>query len=170
MPKSPNLVAHQHHVAGWREWIEMPLFGISRLKAKLDTGARTSALHAVRLQTFRIKGQERVRFIVHPEQRSTEHSVAVETEVLEWRSITSSNGERQQRPVIVTDIRCFGLSWPIELTLTNRTNLGFRMLLGREALRSRLVVDPGRSFIGGKPPKVRKQKTRPKRTKNPKKS
>ena len=141
----------QHQLAGWREWIALPELGIDFIKAKLDTGARTSALHAVRLVNLERDGAEWVRFTIHPRQRSTKNSLRVELPVLEWRKITSSNGVRQKRPVIVTDISFFGQTWPIELTLTNRKNMGFRMLLGREALRQRLVVDSSRSYIGGKP-------------------
>ena len=141
----------QHQLAGWREWIALPELGIESIKAKLDTGARTSALHAVRLVNLERDGAEWVRFTIHPEQRSTKNSLRVELPVLEWRKITSSNGVRQKRPVIVTNISFFGQTWPIELTLTNRRNMGFRMLLGREALRQRLVVDSSRSYIGGKP-------------------
>lgn len=148
----------QHQLAGWREWIDLPDLGTEAIKAKLDTGARTSALHAVRLVTFERDGGEWVRFTIHPRQRSTRNSLRVELPVLEWRRITSSNGVRQRRPVIVTSMSFFGQTWPIELTLTNRKNMGFRMLLGREALRNRLVVDSSRSYIGGKParePRVR---------------
>ncbi len=143
-------IRRPHQIAGWREWIELPELGIARVKAKLDTGARTSTLHAVRMEAFEVEGQEWVRFVVHPRQRTTTGSVKVETPVLEWRSITSSSGHKQRRPVIVTQIGFFGETWPIEITLTNRDSLGFRMLLGREALRNRLVVDSGRSYIGGK--------------------
>ena len=141
----------QHQLAGWREWIALPELGIDGIKAKLDTGARTSALHAVRLVTFDKDGAEWVRFTIHPRQRSTRNSLRVELPVLEWRRITSSNGVRQKRPVIQTTMSFFGQTWPIELTLTNRKNMGFRMLLGREALRQRLVVDSSRSYIGGRP-------------------
>ena len=161
-PKRPIL--RQIQVCGWREWIELPTLGLPRIKAKLDTGARTSALHAVRLETFHQGQKEWTRFVVHPKQRKTTSSVTVEAEVLEWRSITSSNGQKQRRPVIAASIKFFGDTWPIELTLTNRTDLGFRMLLGREALRNRLVVDSSRSFIGGKPRLDKSDKKRPEET------
>lgn len=152
----------QHQLAGWREWIDLPELGIEAIKAKLDTGARTSALHAVRLVTFEKDGAEWVRFTIHPRQRSTKNSLRVELPVLEWRRITSSNGVRQRRPVIVTSMSFFGQTWPIELTLTNRKNMGFRMLLGREALRQRLVVDSSRSYIGGKPARERRPRRKAK--------
>ena len=155
-------VPTQLQIAGWREWLGLPDLGIDKIKAKLDTGARTSALHAVYIKPFERDGVEWVRFVVHPRQRSIKSSVEVESPILDWRRITSSNGERQDRPTITTDVHWFGLSWPIELTLTNRNNMGFRMLLGREALRQRITIDPGRSYLNGKPkrPKRSKKKRR----------
>lgn len=162
-PDSKTLtVRKQHQIAGWREWIALPDLGIEAIKAKLDTGARTSALHAVRLQPFDMGGAEWVRFTIHPRQRSTKNSLQVELPVLEWRKITSSNGVRQKRPVIVTQMAFFGQVWPIELTLTNRKNMGFRMLLGREALRGRLVVDSNRSYVGGRPERPRRRRPKSK--------
>ncbi len=141
----------ENQLAGWREWLSLPDLDIPRIKAKLDTGARTSALHAIGLEEFEQAGTRWVRFTVHPRQRSERSAVQVESEVLDWRDITSSNGQQQRRPVIVTNISMFGHAWPIELTLSNRTSLGFRMLLGREALRNRIVVDSGRSYMAGRP-------------------
>lgn len=160
MSPSRKPVRRQKQVSGWREWIALPSLGLPRLKAKLDTGARTSALHAVKLEVFHRHGQEWVRCVVHPKQRSTRSSVVVEARVIEWRDVTSSNGLKQRRPVIAADISFFGETWPIELTLSNRTDLGFRMLLGREALRDHLMVDASRSFLGGKPGIKKKRKKR----------
>lgn len=134
---------------GWREWARLPEFGIDAIKAKLDTGARTSALHAPGLELLTRDGIDLVRFEVHPEQDSTLGSVHVEAEVLEHRVVRNSGGSEERRPVIETDVEVGGIRWPIELTLTRRDGMGFRMLLGRQALRGRYVVHPGRSFLGG---------------------
>jgi len=138
-------------VMGWREWIELPDLGIKAIKAKVDTGARSSSLHASKLQVFERDGVKWVRFHVHPEQRKSEQSVEVEAMVLEFRSIRSSSGKAEIRPVIVTNIKLFGITWSVELTLASRDQMGFRMLLGRQAFRGRFLVDAGNSYYGGKP-------------------
>ncbi len=148
-PKPPKAVL------GWREWVGLPELGVRSVKAKLDTGARTSALHAFRMKRFVRDGMPMVRFEVHPVQRTTSASVTVEAEVVDERTVRSSGGQEEQRPVIVTALELDGNRWSIELTLTRRDSMGFRMLLGREALRGRAVVDPGRSFVMGGAPKRR---------------
>jgi len=137
-------------VIGWREWVALPDLGIVSIKAKVDTGARTSSLHAFDLETFRRKGEQWVRFNIHPEQRSGKHEVAAEARVVEWRKVRSSSGHQQKRPVILTTVALLGVRWKVELTLTRRDEMGFRMLLGRQAVRGRFVIDPGRSFLNGK--------------------
>lgn len=143
---------------GWREWVSLPELGIPAIKAKIDTGARSSSLHAFDVETFRRGKDEWVRFQVHPLQRSTQRTVAGEARVLEYRRVRSSNGLAADRPVIITEIELLGQRWPIELTLANRDEMGFRMLLGREALRRRLCVDPGRSYLAGIPRHARRRK------------
>lgn len=143
----------QRRVVGWREWVRLPDLGDFAVKAKIDTGARSSSLHAFGVETFRRRGVLWVRFQIHPRQRSVAMTICTEARVLEHRTVRSSSGHMTQRPVIVTDVELFGQRWPIELTLANRDEMGFRMLLGREALRRRLIVDPGRSYLAGKPPK-----------------
>ncbi|MEX0585567.1 MAG: RimK/LysX family protein, partial [Pirellulales bacterium] len=138
-------------MVGWREWVGLPQLGVPAIKAKIDTGARSSSLHAFSVETFRRRGALWVRFQIHPRQRSIAKSIRAEARVLEHRSVRSSSGHLTQRPVIVTPIELLGQTWLIELTLANRDELGFRMLLGREALRQRLLVDPGRSYLAGKP-------------------
>ncbi|MEZ6061350.1 MAG: ATP-dependent zinc protease [Planctomycetaceae bacterium] len=138
-------------VIGWREWLSLPELGISRIKAKIDTGARSSCLHAFRIRLFTRDGEDYVSFQVHPLQRSTRETIVAECRVLECRQIRSSSGHVSMRPVIVTEVEWNGVRWPIELTLANRDAMGFRMLLGREAVRSRFVVDPGKSYLGGRP-------------------
>jgi hypothetical protein len=154
-------------VIGWREWVALPQLAIPRIKAKIDTGARSSALHAIAVRTYELGGKEFVSFKVHPRQRDAKLTVVAEAEVLEYRPVRSSTGHQTTRPVIRTEVEIRGERWPIELTLTNRDAMGFRMLLGREAIRGRLLVDPGRSYYGGKP--VRKRKKKKKKSKKTKK-
>jgi len=136
-------------VIGWREWVALPELGIEAIKPKIDTGARSSAIHAVDLETYQQKGATWVRFSVHPLQRNSKVTVTTDAEVVEYRRITSSTGHRSRRPVIVSDVELMGQRWPIELTLANRDEMGFRMLLGRQALRKRFLVDPGQSYLAG---------------------
>ncbi|MBL8851342.1 MAG: ATP-dependent zinc protease [Planctomycetaceae bacterium] len=140
-------------LVGWREWVRLPALGEFSIKAKIDTGARSSSLHAFEVETFRRRGILHVRFQVHPRQRSVKKSIQAEARVLEFRAVRSSSGHLTMRPVIRTDLELFGQKWPIELTLANRDEMGFRMLLGREALRRRLIVDSGRSYLAGRPQK-----------------
>ena len=136
----------QLSVIGWRERVALPELGISEIKAKIDTGARSSALHAFELEIFTRDGKQMVRFKVHPYQQDTKQTVVAEAELLEYRNIRSSTGHAQLRPVIETVVELGGKKWPIELTLTNRDQMGFRMLLGRQAVRHRWLVDPGKSY------------------------
>ena len=156
-------------IIGWREWVSLPDLKIPHVKAKIDTGARSSSLHAFDLSTFERSGQTYVRFKVHPIQRDTKTVVEVKARVLAHRRIRSSNGISSLRPVIVTTVAWQGVSWPIELTLTGRADMGFRMLLGREAIRRRFVVDTAASFYGGKPSLASPKKTARKTTKKVKK-
>lgn len=128
---------------GWREWAALPALGIPVIKAKVDTGANTSALHAY---AIRIDGTS-VRFHVHPIQRDTRTAVQCYADLIDRRQVRSSTGRATLRPVIRTDIELFGDRWAIELTLVSRARMGFRMLLGREAIRGRFVVDPGLSYL-----------------------
>lgn len=132
---------------GWREWIALPELGIEAIKAKVDTGAATSALHAIHIKRFKENGRDRVRFEVHPVQRRTDRTVTCIADVFDERYVTSSSGHRVKRLVIRTPILIGGRLWPIEVTLANRDTMGFRMLLGRSAMHGRLVVDPGGSYL-----------------------
>lgn len=145
-------------VIGWREWVGLPEFDVKWIKVKVDTGARSSSLHAFDLRPFKRDGTDWVRFQIHPVQRKSIKSADVEAPVLEYRSVRSSSGKASVRPVIVTRILLLGQTWPIELTLASRDEMGFRMLLGREAIRGRYLVDAGNSYYAGKP----KRKKRPK--------
>jgi len=148
---------HSPRVIGWREWVGLPDLGIQRIKAKIDTGARSSSLHAFDVKKFVRDGTTFVRFRVHPLQRDAKKTIECEADVLESRVIRSSTGHAQERTVIVTRIEVLGESWPIELTLANRDEMGFRMLLGREGVRGRFLVNAGKSYYDGQPMKKRKK-------------
>ena len=143
---------------GWREWIRLPELGIGRIKVKIDTGARSSCLHAMETEFFEKSGEKWVRFKVAPRQKDLKKIIEVESKLLEIRNVKSSNGLVSQRPVIVTTMELMGQRHEIELTLANRKTMGFRMLLGREAIRGCFLVDSGVSYLGGKPKKKGKKK------------
>ena len=145
---------------GWREYVALPELGVTGIKAKVDTGARSSALHAFRLREVKRDGKTLVRFDVHPRQRSADGSIAVEFPVHDRRSVRSSDGRVQTRYVIRTVLRIADQEWLIDLTLSRRDDMGFRMLLGREAIRGRFVVDPARSWVAGPKPKSKKGSSR----------
>ena len=132
---------------GWREWVSFPELGIARIKAKVDTGARTSALHAFSLEPFKEGTQEKIRFAIHPLQNNITEVVTCVADVIDKRFITDSGGHREERYVIQTHIVLANRTWPIEITLTERDSMLFRMLLGRSAVRRRYLVNPARSFI-----------------------
>jgi len=137
-------------VIGWREWVSLPDLGVKKIKAKIDSGARTSSLHAFDLEFFSKKGKEYVRFEVHPFQKNDKKSVKAQAEIVEYRNIKSSNGQVARRPVIITMIELLDESWPIEITLSNRDEMSFRMLLGRESFRKKFLLDAGSSYFGEK--------------------
>lgn len=136
---------------GWREWVALPELGIDTIKAKIDTGARSSALHAPRIDTCERDGRTLVHFEVAPHQRDNRRIVLAEAPLLDCREVRSSDGRVQQRYALLTTVTVGPFSWPIELTLTNRDTMGFRLLLGRQAVRDRFLVNAGRSYLYGKP-------------------
>jgi ribosomal protein S6--L-glutamate ligase len=136
---------------GWREWVGLPALKLAAVKAKVDTGARTSTLHAIDVTPVTEAGRKRLRFRVLPQQERRDISVACVADLLDQRTVSSSTGQRELRWVIRTPLRIDGLEWPIELTLTDRGAMQFRMLLGRTALAGRFIVDPTRSFLLGPP-------------------
>ncbi len=153
-------------VIGWREWVSFPDLGIEWIKAKVDTGARTSALHAFALEEVERHGRTLVRFKIHPEQHSAGWEIDVELPLVERRRVRDSGGNLEERPVVSSEIELLGERWPIELTLTRRDLMGFRMLLGRQAIRGRFLVDPSGSYVGGRRAKrVRGNDPRTKRRK-----
>ncbi len=135
---------------GWREWLTIPELHIKRIKAKVDTGARTSSLHAFDVEIFRERGKRRVRFKVHPLQRDSTYTVSAVADLYDLRVVRDSGGRETLRPVILVEVVMAGVCWPIELTLASRDSMGFRMLLGRQALKNKFLVNPGRSYLGTK--------------------
>ncbi len=136
---------------GWREWLALPDLGLERIKAKIDTGARTSTLHAFYVETFRRHGSLYVRFGVHPLQHRADFVVQSEAVVIDRRRVSDSGGHHEERYIIRTRLVLAGRDWPIEMSLTNRETMRFRMLLGRTALAGNALIDASRSFVTGRP-------------------
>lgn len=137
-------------ILGWREWVALPELGIRRIKAKVDTGARTSAIHAFELRPFIEDGIQRIEFNLHPRQHDSETVVTCRTDVVDQRTVTDSGGHKEDRWVISTRLSIGAHSWPIEMTLTGRDDMRFRMLLGRNALKRIALVDSSASYLVGK--------------------
>ena len=151
---------------GWREWLAMPQLGIPAIKAKIDTGARTSALHTFSLEEFTDAGQRMVRFGIHPLQKRKDIALFCEAPVLERRRVKDSGGHIEKRYVIATSVALKNELWQIHITLTNRDAMLFRMLLGRTAIERHFLVDPSRSYTAGRKlarcyPKRRQRKETP---------
>lgn len=135
-------------IIGWREWVSFPELGIDKIKAKIDTGARSSALHAYNIETYKTNtGKMRVRFVVHPLQKNNHLIVACHADLIDQRLVKSSSGQKELRTTILANLKMGEQDWPIEITLTNRDTMGFRLLIGRTAIKRKFLVDPQRSFL-----------------------
>lgn len=139
-------------VIGWREWVGLPDLGGAVVRAKIDTGARTASLHAFGLELFEKNGREYARFAIHPDHRSPGPAVIVEVPVLDHRMVRNPGGRSEERPLIKTKLVIGRHRITAELNLTRRDNMGMPMLLGRQTVRRRFVVDPGRSYLIGQAP------------------
>lgn len=137
-------------LVGWREWLSLPELNIPRIKAKVDTGARTSALHAFFVEPFEQDGQKMVRFGVHPLPKQSSVEIICQSPIKDFRQVRDSGGHQEMRYVIETQIKLGERIWPVEMTLTNRDNMKFRMLLGRTAMQ-RMAVVPDQSYLFGRP-------------------
>lgn len=135
---------------GWKEWLFFPDLGIPAIKAKIDTGARTSALHTFSIEEYTVQGQLMVRFGVHPLQKRRDVELFCEAPVVDRRRVKDSGGHTEMRYFIETRVVLGDMQWPIHMTLTNRDSMMFRMLLGRTALEKRFIIDPGRAYLGGR--------------------
>ena len=144
-----SITADNMLTIGWREWVTLPDLNIPAIKAKIDTGAKTSALHTFDVKAFMADGRQRVRFGIRPLRRKKHLVRYCETDILEERMVTDSGGHRELRYVIQSRLSLAGLIWPIEITLTCRDNMTFRMLLGRTALKNRFLIDPEKSYTTG---------------------
>ena len=152
--------SHSNTLTGWREWVSLPDAGVDWIKAKIDTGARTSSLHAFQVTEFEREGEAWVRFRVNPWQNTNADATIVECPVHDRRDVRSSSGHLQQRLVVLLAIRLVDQLIVSEVTLSNRDEMGFRMLIGREALRRGFIIDPARSFLGGRAPKETRRRNR----------
>ncbi|MCC6301608.1 MAG: ATP-dependent zinc protease [Gammaproteobacteria bacterium] len=139
-------------LVGWREWVSLPELGIRAVKAKVDTGARSSALPTCELLAYREQGRDMVRFSIHPLQKHTDTVIVCRAPVIDRRWVSDSGGHRELRYVISTPLHLGPHVWPIEITLTPRDPMRFRMLLGRTAMENRLQVLPNASYLVGRPP------------------
>jgi hypothetical protein len=151
---------HSNTLAGWREWVQLPDVGIPWIKAKLDTGAQTSSLHAYEISVFQRDGAEWVKFHVRPWQESVDDEVVIECPVHDRRRVRSSSGHVQDRLVVLMKIVLVGREVLAEVTLSNRDEMGFRMLIGREALRRGIDVTSAQSFLGGRAPREARRRNR----------
>ncbi|MEE8374823.1 MAG: RimK/LysX family protein [Acidimicrobiia bacterium] len=136
---------------GWREWVAMPEFGVSEIKAKVDTGADNSSLHAFNIEWFEREGVSYVSFEIHPRQRKHNPAIMCDAEVVMERKVRNPGGRTQLRPVIRTRLNVAGREFETLINLTTRDEMTFRMLLGRRSIRNEFLVDPGRSYLGGRP-------------------
>lgn len=134
---------------GWREWVGLPALGLPAVKAKIDTGARTSTLHAFKMKVFKENGEKFIRFRTHPIQKNADLTRECVAKVVDRRLVTDSGGKRELRYIIAVPLEMGGKKWEAEVSLTNRKKMRFRMLLGRTALHG-CTIEPGESFLTGR--------------------
>jgi hypothetical protein len=151
------VIKPERPVIGWREWVLLPDLLDIPIKAKIDSGPRTSSIHSFGTRRFHEAGAPHVEFLLHPIQRQAAPEIVCVAPIKDERMVRSSNGEAELRIVVETMARLGGVDWPIELTLADRDVMGFRMLLGREAIRQRFLIDPGRSFRQSKQRRKRRK-------------
>ncbi len=144
------MVESQSKLVGWREWVALPNLQLPAIKAKVDTGAKTSCLHAFEIGAYQRDGVDMVRFLIHPIQRNQDFYVECHAPIHDYREVSDSGGHREMRYVIETPVAMGNETWDIELTLTNRDTMMFRMLLGRQGMLHRIHVDPAASYLAGK--------------------
>lgn len=147
-------MAVSQRAIGWREWVQLPDLGVHEIKAKVDTGADNSSLHAFNIERFENNGVEMVRFDLHPRQRKKRPSISCQAEVVGEKKVKNPGGRREVRPIIRTRLIVAGKSIEARINLTTRDEMTFRMLLGRRTIRKNFIVDPGRSYLGGRPAKL----------------
>lgn len=131
---------------GWKEWCSLPDLGIPIIKAKIDTGARTSSLHATHMEHYKQNQKDYVKFMVYPLQKNTAIQKLCQAEVVDLRHIKNSGGHIEERAVIRTQLKLGPDQWPIEITLTNRNSMRFRMLLGRQAFKPNFCINPHKPY------------------------
>lgn len=148
---------------GWREWVRLPELEGAVVKAKVDTGARTSSLHAFDLTETERDGETWIEFSFHPLQRDEDTVARGAARLVDRRKVTASSGHSELRYVVETELELNEHSFPIEMTLTRRDAMGFRMLLGRRALRDHAIVDPRRSYLGAESKEQRRRARRARR-------
>ena len=139
---------------GWREWVQLPELGIHELKAKIDTGADNSSLHAFNMHRFEKDGVPYIRFDIHPRQRKRKPSLTCEAELVMERKVKNPGGRTELRPVIMTTLIVAGREIDALVNLTTRDEMTFRLLLGRRTIRNHFLVDPGRSYVGSRPTRM----------------
>lgn len=147
------MIREERQVLGWREWLALPDLGIPAIKTKIDTGARTSAIHAASMEIIRRQGIELVRFHVHPVRSRPDIVVQGEAPILDRRIVSDSGGHREERIFVRTRLVAGDREWPIEINLTDRETMLFPMLLGRTAMAGRVLVEPDHSYLLGRPSK-----------------
>ncbi len=148
--KTPRKKLSKPLAIGWREWAELPALCDRRIQAKIDTGAKTSAIHAFRIREAEIDGRPFVQFYLHPVQKKRRPEFFCTAPIHDRRLFRSSNGAEQMRIVIMAVLRLGEREHPVELSLTNRDDMEFRLLIGRDALRGNVIIHPARSFLLGR--------------------